>query len=141
MPRYLPKNTSRRSGIDATIEREMEQYRNQILRELKREGERTIKQFQDELRKSLNDEIKKNVSSISSSSGNGRGSTSAATDGIGGIASLLGGILNLYLSRPRISRTSSETERSRNEAQQFRVSRTQALADAAASMNAANKNI
>jgi hypothetical protein len=110
------------------------QLRDQLLRQLENEGQKIIKQMASEFSSTLASESQRVIKDAIGSLRNGDAFSAQ------GAVNLLSSAVNYAVSRPRVSSSTRETERSQTAEQQFRLSRTQAAAEAAASLNQGNKN-
>ncbi len=122
----------------STARSEEKRIRQRFIRDLEREGERIVKRISDQLVKDIESQIGSLTESATRSSG--RGGFSNPFDS-GSLVRLFGSALTFVLSRPRTSRTTRETERSREAEQRFRLSRRQGLAEAGIELNRGEKNL
>ncbi len=126
MPRYFRRT------------RTTSKLRDQLLRELEREGEKLLKRmasdFTADLSKQLQATLQQQLPAVS---GGGGGGASSASGGFNAstlfstssFTNMLGSVINYAVSRPRTSTRTAESSRSQAMDQQFRLSRAQQTAE------------
>ena len=122
-----------------TARSEEKRIRDQFLRDLEREGERIVKQLSQQLTRDLEDQAGKFLTGASDSARSGGGAI--GFDAGASLTRLFGSALTYVFSRPRVSRTTRETDRSKEADQRFKLGRRQALAEAGIELNRGDKNL
>lgn len=110
------------------------QLRDQLLRQLENEAERLLTQMAKQFTEQLANESQR----VLKDALNGLASGEMLNEGRMG--NLLATAVNYALSRPRTSRNTRETTRSQASDSQFRLSRAQAAAEAAAGLARGERN-
>jgi len=131
----MPKKTNRRSAADAAFERELAVIKNQMLRELQQDSQKLLLQLQQQFTVSLQQELARNLTAQRSTT------QGAATSPLGTLSGLLGSALRLKFSKPSRSTSSQETERSTQTQSQFRLSRSQQLAELTGALGKGESNL
>lgn len=126
MPKYI--RASRTGTSNST--------RDAFLRELEREGEKLIKSMLKQFTSDIEKEGTRALQSLLG--GNGTG---PAMPGVENLTSLVGNLVSYAINQPRSSTRSSESDRSRQTADQFRLSRTQAMAEATSELSRSDRNL
>jgi hypothetical protein len=135
MPKYIRRT---RTSSNTTS------LRDALLRDLEREGEKLLKKMSDQFARDLQsqgDQLLKGLFGQTESSGGRTSAGSAAMPGIGTAVQLVGTLLSYSLNKPRTTTSTRESDRSRDAAASFRVSRAQALAEATAQLSKSQKNL
>ncbi len=127
-----------RSRSSADLQREA--FQKQLLREGEKLLEKLSHQFAQDLQTQLA-QVLSNSAKIDSSGG-GAGSSASDTAGIvGGISQLLSTTVRYLVSRPRTSSNTAESSRSQEVEERFRLSQSQAAAEASSAIYRGNKNL
>lgn len=126
--RYLPRLRQNRSA--ATLETQaLDRFQNQL--------ESLMTQFARQFADNLQALQKDAMRSVEDSNGN----SPAGLDGYGAAeARLLLNTVDLLAGQPRVKTSTTESQRSVNANQEFRLSHSQALAEAASTLQSSNKN-
>lgn len=132
MPKYIRKPRSNASRRNSNSLQET------LLKELERQGEKLLTDMMKQFTSDLEKEGSKVLENLFAGNG-GRGGTGAV--GIQNLTSLVGSLVTYAVNRPHTSTTSSETDRSRDAAPQFRVSRAQAMAEATSELSRSDRNL
>jgi len=107
--------------------------KNRILTQLQNEGDRLVQQLHDQFAR----ELAKQMAQVSSAgNGSGGGGDSSA---VSNYTALFSSAMR-YLLRPQAKTNMQETSRSREALQQFRLSQSQAAAEAQATLTRGQKN-
>lgn len=113
--------------------------KSRILKQLQDEGDRLLKQLQQQFASTIAREMAQNHGSGSTDAGSDSGSGSGSTGGSSNYSGLVSAATRfLFRSKPKT--TIQESTRSRASQQQFRLSQSQAAAEASAALSKAEKN-
>jgi hypothetical protein len=138
MPRRYIRSYRTRKNVYRT-----DALRDQFLRQLTREADALMKQFNEQFAQTLQTQMSQALQGIVA----GDSQVSLPTNGqpepgtIGSIGQLLATGARYLISRPRTSRSTQETSRSYDAESAFRLSRAQALAEAQTHMQQGEKNL
>ena len=114
--------------------------RDQMLRDFEKEAEKLLKQITEQFLRDLQQQADQTLKDAT------RGGSSAGGGGMGGLdlggslTRIFGSALTFFLTRPRTSRSTQETQRSKDYDAEFRLSRGQVLAEAQRSLVRGQKN-
>jgi len=125
MPRYIK---SKRTGSVTTTEQD--RLREQFLRDLTQQGQAIMKQLSQDFGNDLQQQSTQLLQALS-----GEGNASGA-----GVGSLFSTASRFFFSRTRTRTSSRESVRSNEEAQRFRLSQAQLMAEASEAMARGEKN-
>lgn len=129
MPKYIraSRSTSNSSTRDA------------LLRELEREGEKLLKTM---LKQFTSDIEKEGAKALQGLLGvGGKSAAGGGSTGIDNLTSLVGSLVTYAINQPRSSTSSAESARSKQATDQFRLSRTQAMAEASGELSRSDRNL
>jgi hypothetical protein len=131
MPRILS-----RSG------RSQNQLKDQLLKQLQSEGEKILKQMASQFAEGLDKQIQDALqSSLGGWRGGGSGNgTSIGGFSIDGLGNIFSTAITYLANRPHTTRSTRESTRSQAMANAFRLSNSQAAAEATAALGKADKN-
>jgi cytochrome c-type biogenesis protein CcmH/NrfG len=138
MPRYISRR-ARRNAIESTYERERDAQAQEYLRLLRRESEKLLKDFKEQIAQTMRQELEQSLRSASNSIQPSQGGASFAPS-FSGVANFFTQALLIYLGRPKYSQFSSETQRSQQAATQFRASRSESLAELSGTLASGERN-
>ena len=114
-------------------------YQNRIVRQLQNEADRILQQMREQFVRDLKQQLADAIQSESTSSASSDGSSSGSNEGSPNYTSLFSSAMR-YLLRPKANISQQETSRSAATLQQFRLSQSQAAAEANAALVRAKKN-
>ena len=114
----------------------IDKLRNQLLSDLQSEAEQILKQMTQQFTDDLNSTMQSTLGGFTGSAGADGSSGGTLT----GLPQLLTAGLSYIFNRPSTSVTTSQTSRSLASDQQFRLSQSQAAAQAMATLAKGNKN-
>ncbi len=130
MPKYIRRTRSSKNSSDG--------LRDVLLRELEKEGEKLLKkmatQFTRDLEKESSRVLQGLVSGGSTSSGNG------ASPGLEAAGNLIGSLITYAINKPKTSSRTRESDRSTATTNEFRLSHSQAMAEATAQLSKSDRN-
>lgn len=134
MPKYIrrARSTKRNDGTDA--------LRDALLRDLERQGQKLLKDLTSQFTKDLEKQSTQLLQNLFSTNARGNASGIGAP-GIDTVTSLVGSLLSYAVSKPKTSTRTVESQRSRAEESQFRLSRAQAMAEATSELSRSNRNV
>lgn len=135
MPKYIRRTRSSKNSND--------QLRDALLRDLEKEGERLLKRMATQFTRDLEKESSRVLQGLMGSGSNSRGTslgTSLGTAGLEAATSLIGSLVTYAISKPKTSTNTRESERSQGSAADFRLSRSQAMAEATAQLARSDRN-
>lgn len=118
-----------------TRARTSNQLRDQLMRQLESEAQKLLKQMASDFSATLANESQRVLKDALSGLSSGEFLSSQ------GVANLLSSAVNYAISRPRTRTSTQESGRSRATDRQFRLSRSQAAAEAGASLARAERNL
>lgn len=110
--------------------------RNELLRDLESEGKKILKQLTNQFTSDLQNAGGKFLQELFSKGSGSDGLVSSSS-----ITNLLGSAVSYAISRPKTSTSSKESSRSREAEERFRLSRSQALAEAGSELTRGDKNL
>lgn len=131
MPKYIRRTRSSKNSND--------QLRDALLRDLEKEGERLLKRMATQFTRDLEKESSRVLQGLMGSGSNSRG-TGRGTAGLEAATSLIGSLVTYAISKPKTSTNTRESERSQGSAADFRLSRSQAMAEATAQLARSDRN-
>lgn len=143
MPKYMPRGTTRKSTTQNTYDRALESQQEDYVRLMRREAEKLIGDFKEQLERSMREEIANQMKQATQQLGGSAGASldsSSFAPTASGIASFIGQAINIYLARPKYSQSSAESERSRQSLSQFRASRAESLAELTGTLSLGERN-
>lgn len=142
MPKYISRSTTRKSTTESTYDRALENQQQEFLRLMRRESEKLLGEFRENLERSMREEISNQMKQATQQIGGGSGSldSSSFAPTVGGIANFIGQAINIYLSKPKYSQTTSESARSQQALSQFRTSRAESLAELSGTLSLGERN-
>ncbi len=111
-----------------------DKLRNQLLNELQKEAEQMLKQMAQQFADSLNETAQTSLSDIASGADGGGSSLTS------GLPQIFSSALGLIFNRPQVKVSTSQSSRSLVSDQQFRLSQSQAAAQASAQLAKGTKN-
>lgn len=132
MPKYIRRTRSSNASSS-------DKLRDALLRDLEKEGEKMLKKMASQFTRDLEKESSRVLQSLlpggkgSSTSGLGSAGLEAATN-------LIGSLVTYAISKPKTTTSTRESDRSKNEDSQFRLSRSQAMAEATAQLARSDRN-
>lgn len=132
MPKYIRRTrTSKTSSSD--------KLRDALLRDLEKEGEKLLKKMATQFTRDLEKESSRVLQGLlpggKGSSGNALGSA-----GLEAATSLIGSLITYAISKPKTTTSTRESDRSQAADSQFRLSRSQAMAEATAQLARSDRN-
>jgi hypothetical protein len=127
-----------RTRSRSSEDRQRDAFQKQLLRDGQKLLEKLSRQFADDLNAQLA-QVLSGSARISRSGG--AGSTSDTAGIVGGISQLLSTTVRYLVSRPRTSSNTTESSRSQEVEERFRLSQSQAAAEASSSIYRGNKNL
>jgi hypothetical protein len=138
MPRRYIRSYRTRKNVYRT-----DALRDQFLRELTREADALMKQFNEQFAQTLQTQMNQALQGIVAGDSQAPQSTNGQpeVDTLGSVGQLLSTGARYLISRPRTSRSTQETSRSYDAESSFRLSRAQALAEAQTHMQHGEKNL
>lgn len=131
MPKYIRRQSSSRSRSTDTL-------RDALLKDLEREGEKMLRKMTTQFSRDLEKESGRILQGMVGGS-RGRSANTGAI-GLDAVGSLVSTLIAYALNKPKTSTNTRESERSRNEASNFRLSRSQAMAEATAQLSRSDRN-
>lgn len=129
MPKYIRRTSSKKSGTDG--------LRDALLRDLEKEGEKLLKKMATQFSKDLEKEGGRVMQSLLSGSKDGKGSIGNA--GMEAAGNLISSLVSYAISKPKTTTSTRESDRSRAESE-FRLSRSQAMAEATSQLARSDRN-
>lgn len=130
MPKYIRRSRSSKNSADS--------LRDALLRDLEKEGEKLLKkmatQFTRDLEKQSNQLLQNLVGG-----GKGGGASLGAV-GLETATTLIGSLVSYAISKPRTTSSTRESDRSQSAASEFRLSRSQAMAEATSQLARSDRN-
>ena len=134
----MPTRTrATRKAIDTAFAREIAALKVQTLRDIEKESQKLITQLQQQLTTTLQEQLSRSLIAASPSNA----AFNATPSPLGRLSSILGSTLRLNFSKPSRNTTSQETERSQQAQSQFRLSRTQQMAELTRALGKGENNL
>lgn len=130
MPKYIRRTTRARGNST-------EQLSDLLLKELEKEGQRLLKQMASQFSRDLEKEGARVLQGLLP----GNTGNSSAMPGIQTAASLIGTLVSYAISKPSTTTSTSESTRSREAEQRFRVSQGQAMQQASSELTRAERQL
>lgn len=142
MPRYITRARSGKTTTQSTYDRAQESQQEEFLRLMRRESEKLLNEFRDNLERSMREEISQQMRAATQQLGGVGGTVDAGgfSPDVAGLASFVGRAISIYASRPRYSETSAESERSQQSRTQFRTSRAESVAELSGALALGERN-
>ena len=131
MPKYIRRTRSSKNSTDG--------LRDALLRELEKEGEKLLKKMATQFTRDLEKESGRVLQRLMGGSGSG-GKASPVSPGLEAATNLIGSLISHAISKPRTSTSNRESDRSRSTESEFRLSRSQAMAEATAQLARSDRN-
>lgn len=129
----MPRLLSRRS-------RSSNQLRDQLLKDLQKEGEKILKKLATDFTADINKHLGDALQSALGGSGKSGGGSGGAPFSLDSLGNIFTSAITYLVSRPRTTRSTAESSRSKAMTDSFRLSRSQAAAEAQLAMGKAQRN-
>lgn len=130
MPKYIRRSSSNARSSSDTL-------RDTLLRELEKEGEKLLKRMVNDFTRDLEKEGSRVLQGLLGGTGKGN----EGLPGLDSATQLLGALVNYAVSKPHTSTSTVESDRSKQAAASFRVSRAQAMAEATSELARSERNL
>lgn len=140
MPKYISRGSTRKTTTENTYDRALENQQREFLQLMQRESEKLLRDFQEQLQQSMRAEIANQMKQVTQSGGMGSIDSNGFAPDIGGLVNFIGKAISMYANRPRYSKTTAESERSRQTLSQFRTSRSESLAELSGTLAQGERN-
>lgn len=131
MPKYIRRTSTSRNSTDG--------LRDTLMRELEKEGEKLLKKMATQLTRDLEKESGRILQGLVSGGG-GSGKNASLSPGLEAATSLIGSLISYAISKPKTTTSTRESDRSSASAAEFRLSRSQAMAEATAQLAKSDRN-
>lgn len=131
MPKYIRRTrTSKSSSTD--------HLRDALLRDLEKEGEKLLKKMATQFTRDLEKESGRVLQGLMGSGKGGDGAVASA--GLQAATSLIGSLVGYAIAKPKTTSSTRESDRSKAADADFRLSRSQAMAEATAQLARSDRN-
>lgn len=130
MPKYIRRTRTSRNSNDG--------LRDALLRELEKEGEKLLKKMATQFSRDLEKESGRILQGLVGGTGGKAGGSS--NPGLETAANLIGTLVTYAISKPKTTTRTRESDRSAATAADFRLSRSQAMAEATAQLAKSERN-
>lgn len=131
MPKYIRRTSSSKNSTDG--------LRDALLRELEKEGEKLLKKMATQFTRDLEKETSRLLQGLAGGDGRGKSAT-GISPGLETAANLIGSLVTYAISKPKTSSRTRESDRSAASTAQFKLSRSQAMAEATAQLSRSERN-
>jgi hypothetical protein len=132
-----PRTRAPRKTIDTAFARELAALKAQTLREIEKESQKLITQLQQQIATTLQEQLSRSLIAAPTSNA----TFNATPSPLGRLSSILGSTLRLNFSKPSRSTSAQETERSQQAQSQFRLSRSQQMAELTRALGKGESNL
>lgn len=132
MPKYIRRTRTSRNSSDG--------LRDALLRDLEKEGEKLLKKMATQFTRDLEKESGRVLQGLVGGGSSGGKAGGSLNPGLEVATSLIGSLISYAISKPKTTTSTRESERSLASTADFRLSRSQAMAEATAQLAKSDRN-